>query len=204
MDVHRTHMTSLQRARSCASGHVWRRRLSSVAAALLAQNKDSTSSDASCVLAHQARSSMPDQRSTVGRRPPHWAQGMLLDQRTLADARRVAESTRHSLLCTVQFQERCLQDRSSTYFEDEYHAGRTPNPCVRCNDWLKFGKTTCVCAPEHRCFPWVASGHSRTDRIRARPQRQASQRGVDDGKRSESYVLFGAKLVFQLHPRTTA
>ncbi|MFN9077007.1 MAG: argininosuccinate synthase domain-containing protein, partial [bacterium] len=26
------------------------------------------------------------------------------------------------------------------YFEDEYHAGRTPNPCVRCNDWLKFGK----------------------------------------------------------------
>ncbi len=26
------------------------------------------------------------------------------------------------------------------YFADEYAAGRTPNPCVRCNDWLKFGK----------------------------------------------------------------
>lgn len=26
------------------------------------------------------------------------------------------------------------------YFVDEYAAGRTPNPCVRCNDWLKFGK----------------------------------------------------------------
>ena len=26
------------------------------------------------------------------------------------------------------------------YFVDEYNAGRTPNPCVRCNDWLKFGK----------------------------------------------------------------
>jgi len=26
------------------------------------------------------------------------------------------------------------------YFVDEYAQGRTPNPCVRCNDWLKFGK----------------------------------------------------------------
>ncbi|MCH7792910.1 MAG: tRNA 2-thiouridine(34) synthase MnmA, partial [Planctomycetes bacterium] len=26
------------------------------------------------------------------------------------------------------------------YFATEYAIGRTPNPCVRCNDWLKFGK----------------------------------------------------------------
>ena len=26
------------------------------------------------------------------------------------------------------------------YFVAEYNRGRTPNPCVRCNDWLKFGK----------------------------------------------------------------
>src|SRR2546423_8958058 len=26
------------------------------------------------------------------------------------------------------------------YFTDEYLAGRTPNPCVVCNNWLKFGK----------------------------------------------------------------
>src|SRR3954471_10479413 len=25
-------------------------------------------------------------------------------------------------------------------FADEYAAGRTPNPCVLCNIWLKFGK----------------------------------------------------------------
>ena len=30
--------------------------------------------------------------------------------------------------------------RIINYFVDEYNAGRTPNPCVRCNDWLKFGK----------------------------------------------------------------
>ena len=30
--------------------------------------------------------------------------------------------------------------RIKDYFTAEYNAGRTPNPCVRCNDWLKFGK----------------------------------------------------------------
>src|SRR3954454_13412212 len=26
------------------------------------------------------------------------------------------------------------------YFVKEYTAGRTPNPCVQCNNWIKFGK----------------------------------------------------------------
>src|SRR5271167_1408602 len=30
--------------------------------------------------------------------------------------------------------------RIMDYFADEYLAGRTPNPCVVCNTWLKFGK----------------------------------------------------------------
>src|SRR5438477_4298127 len=30
--------------------------------------------------------------------------------------------------------------RIMDYFADEYLAGRTPNPCVVCNNWLKFGK----------------------------------------------------------------
>src|SRR4029077_4180473 len=31
-------------------------------------------------------------------------------------------------------------DRIIDYFADEYLAGRTPNPCVVCNNWLKFGQ----------------------------------------------------------------
>ena len=31
-------------------------------------------------------------------------------------------------------------DRIIDYFADEYLNGRTPNPCVVCNNWLKFGK----------------------------------------------------------------
>src|SRR5262249_31165707 len=54
-----------------------------------------------------------------------------------AEARRVADALDipfHAL----NFQE--AFDRIKDYFVDEYLAGRTPNPCVMCNNWLKFGK----------------------------------------------------------------
>ena len=43
------------------------------------------------------------------------------------------------------------------YFAGEYAAGRTPNPCVRCNDWLKFGKLHEYAQQIGADF--VASGH---------------------------------------------
>ena len=75
------------------------------------------------------------------------------------------------------------------YFVDEYNAGRTPNPCVRCNDWLKFGKLHQY-ARSIDC-DYVASGHYArigrgTDGGGAR-----LLRGLDRGK-DQSYVLFGS------------
>ena len=54
-----------------------------------------------------------------------------------ADARRVA-----GLLGVPFYVLNFEQDfgRVIDYFVSEYNRGRTPNPCVRCNDWLKFGK----------------------------------------------------------------
>jgi tRNA-specific 2-thiouridylase len=73
------------------------------------------------------------------------------------------------------------------YFVDEYAAGRTPNPCVRCNDWLKFGRLRAF-AEQLGCTH-VASGHyARIADIDGRPR---LLRGVDAGK-DQSYVLFGA------------
>ena len=73
------------------------------------------------------------------------------------------------------------------YFVDEYAAGRTPNPCVRCNDWLKFGRLRAF-AEQLGCTH-VASGHyARVAEIDGLPR---LLRGVDDGK-DQSYVLFGA------------
>lgn len=54
-----------------------------------------------------------------------------------ADARRVADVLDipfHALNFREEF------GRIKDYFADEYLAGRTPNPCVMCNVWLKFGK----------------------------------------------------------------
>lgn len=73
------------------------------------------------------------------------------------------------------------------YFVDEYANGRTPNPCVRCNDWLKFGKLHDYAKQIGADF--VASGHyARVDRSGATP---ILRRGRDLNK-DQSYVLFGA------------
>jgi tRNA-specific 2-thiouridylase len=75
------------------------------------------------------------------------------------------------------------------YFVSEYDAGRTPNPCVRCNDWLKFGRLHDYARQMDASF--VASGHyARVDR--GDPDRPRLRRGVDHGK-DQSYVLFGAR-----------
>ena len=74
------------------------------------------------------------------------------------------------------------------YFVSEYNRGRTPNPCVRCNDWLKFGKLTQYAQAVGADY--VASGHY------ARVQNDSVTgacrllRGRDHRK-DQSYVLFG-------------
>ncbi len=72
------------------------------------------------------------------------------------------------------------------YFVDEYARGRTPNPCVRCNDWLKFGKLHEYALQIGASF--IASGHYA--RIQQHDDQLVLLRGVDEGK-DQSYVLFG-------------
>jgi tRNA-specific 2-thiouridylase len=73
------------------------------------------------------------------------------------------------------------------YFVGEYNAGRTPNPCVRCNDWLKFGKLHDYAVQIGAAY--VASGHYA--RIGGGNGRPRLLRGRDRDK-DQSYVLFGA------------
>ncbi|MGD9689457.1 MAG: tRNA 2-thiouridine(34) synthase MnmA, partial [Phycisphaerales bacterium] len=74
------------------------------------------------------------------------------------------------------------------YFVDEYASGRTPNPCVRCNDWLKFGKLREYAKQIGAEF--VASGHYA--RVAPLPGDDAPRlrRAIDPDK-DQSYVLFG-------------
>ncbi len=74
------------------------------------------------------------------------------------------------------------------YFVSEYNRGRTPNPCVRCNDWLKFGKLARYAEAAGAQF--VASGHYARVGIDPLTGEKALMRGLDH-KKDQSYVLFG-------------
>jgi tRNA-uridine 2-sulfurtransferase len=73
------------------------------------------------------------------------------------------------------------------YFVREYNSGRTPNPCVRCNEYLKFGKLSRYARAIGADY--VATGHYA--RIhRAADGQTHILRGKDVSK-DQSYVLFG-------------
>src|SRR5207249_4151997 len=77
-------------------------------------------------------------------------------------------------------------ERIMDYFADEYLAGRTPNPCVVCNNWLKFGKLWSY--GKQLEADYIATGHYA--RLINRSNRWQLERGVDPEK-DQSYVLFG-------------
>ncbi len=80
--------------------------------------------------------------------------------------------------------------RIMDYFVDEYRAGRTPNPCVFCNHWIKFG--TLWRYAEAVGARYVATGHYA--RLEHAPDDPLGPyrllRGRDRAK-DQSYVLFG-------------
>jgi tRNA-specific 2-thiouridylase len=79
-------------------------------------------------------------------------------------------------------------ERIIDYFADEYLAGRTPNPCVVCNNWLKFGKLWSY--GKQLEADYIATGHyAQVSEANGRFQ---LLRAVDEEK-DQSYVLFGLR-----------
>jgi tRNA-uridine 2-sulfurtransferase len=74
------------------------------------------------------------------------------------------------------------------YFAEEYLAGRTPNPCVVCNTWLKFGKLWSY--GKQLEADYIATGHYA--RVVTRDDRAELHRAADPDK-DQSYVLFGLR-----------
>ncbi len=76
------------------------------------------------------------------------------------------------------------------YFAAEYQAGRTPNPCVLCNEKLKFG--TLIERARKLGAAFVATGHyARLERDPA-SGRHLLRRGRDP-RRDQSYFLFSLR-----------
>jgi tRNA-specific 2-thiouridylase len=78
--------------------------------------------------------------------------------------------------------------RIMDYFTEEYLQGRTPNPCVMCNNWLKFGKLWSYGRQLEADF--IATGHYA--QIAAGSDGPQLRRAVDPAK-DQTYVLFGLR-----------
>ena len=98
------------------------------------------------------------------------------------DARRVADSL--GIAFHVLNFERDF-DAMIASFVESYRQGRTPNPCITCNDTLKFGKL--LGYADMLGASGVATGHYA--RVERRGDRWALRRAVTASK-DQSYVLF--------------
>jgi tRNA-specific 2-thiouridylase len=84
-----------------------------------------------------------------------------------------------------QFQTKVIQ-----YFADEYKAGRTPNPCVMCNQNLKFGRL--LDRADQLGARFIATGHFARLERSADAGRTLLKRGRDLRK-DQSYFLFSLR-----------
>ena len=111
----------------------------------------------------------------------------------IADARAVAHALGipHYVVDEGENFERLVID----YFTAEYQAGRTPNPCVMCNEKVKFGnlwgKAKAIGAD------YIATGHyaiveHRSDPQSGQPSRAVLRKGRDPRK-DQSYFLFSLR-----------
>ncbi len=91
------------------------------------------------------------------------------------------------------------------YFADEYKAGRTPNPCVMCNQNLKFGRL--IDRADQLGADYIATGHFARIEKSANGSRYLLKRGRDL-KKDQSYFLFSlrqdqlARAMFPLGEKT--
>ena len=98
----------------------------------------------------------------------------------------------------ADFQKHVIQ-----YFADEYKAGRTPNPCVMCNQNLKFGRL--IDRANQLGADFIATGHFA--RLERQNGRVLLKRGRDLRK-DQSYFLFSlrqdqlARAMFPLGEKT--
>src|SRR5258708_9190864 len=83
------------------------------------------------------------------------------------------------------FQKQVIQ-----YFVEEYKAGRTPNPCVMCNERLKFGNL--INRARQLGGDFIATGHYARVEHGRNGNRTLLKRGRDS-KKDQSYFLFSLK-----------
>lgn len=90
----------------------------------------------------------------------------------------------HVIDCSNEY-ERIVLD----YFRGEYRSGRTPNPCIRCNQQVKFGILPAMAIKSGIAFDAFATGHyARVEKDDA-TGRYLLKKGIDP-KKDQSYFIY--------------
>lgn len=94
----------------------------------------------------------------------------------------------------AEFQKQVIE-----YFAEEYRAGRTPNPCVMCNQKLKFGSL--ISRAKQLGAERIATGHFA--RLETTPEGRTLLKRGRDARKDQSYFLFSLRqeqLAFAMFP----
>lgn len=107
---------------------------------------------------------------------------------TMADARAICHKlgVPHYVLDLKEIFDRSVQQD----FIAEYFAGRTPNPCVRCNTFIKWGAL--LQQAENIGADFLATGHYARVALNPDTGRWVLRRAVDHNK-DQSYALWGVR-----------
>lgn len=105
----------------------------------------------------------------------------------IREAREIAEVLEipyHVFDCSAEYKESVLE-----YFKSEYIAGRTPNPCIKCNQLIKFGLLPAMTLKAGIAFDYFATGHYARMEWSEERQRFVMLKGVDP-KKDQTYFIY--------------
>ncbi len=108
------------------------------------------------------------------------------EEEEVREAREVAaklDIPYHVFNCSVEYKQAVLE-----YFKSEYLAGRTPNPCIQCNQLIKFGMLPMMARKSGISFDYFATGHYARVEFSEKYQRYVLKKAADL-KKDQTYFI---------------
>ena len=108
------------------------------------------------------------------------------EEEEIHEAREVAkklEISYHVFNCSAEYKQAVLD-----YFKSEYLAGRTPNPCIQCNQLIKFGMLPMMAGKSGINFDFFATGHYASVGFSEKYQRYVLKKAADL-KKDQTYFI---------------
>jgi len=108
------------------------------------------------------------------------------EEEEIHEAREVAKKLDipyHVFNCSAEYKQAVLD-----YFKSEYLAGRTPNPCIQCNQLIKFGMLPLMAKKSGIDFDYFATGHYARVEFSEKYQRYVLKKAADL-KKDQTYFI---------------